>query len=522
MARPMIIRPILLSALALVASGCMPQVDRGDRSEELIVAKAFGPVSLDPGFSTTANETPIQAQLYEQLVAIDPASADAQVVGELAERWVVADDGLSIRFNLRAGGRFSDGSLIDADAVKFSFERVKRIGRGPSGFLEWLDRVEVVDPLTVKLVLKRPYAAALQMLAQPSASVVSPASVRAHDVGDDGTAWLSENSAGSGPYVLGDYRANDYVTMVARPRGGRPQPGFRTIRFRALPDEGVRRLLLERGDVDMTDIVPAALVGRYAAIEGVDVRTSPGGVSQSFLMLNTRSGPLTDVRIRQAVAAAIDYRALRGQVLKGNATQLSGYLTPGSPGFAADEPPPRRDLARAKALLREAGYDGRPLVLLISQLGPVAEFVQSNLAEAGIRVRLERRSGGAIQALQAAGDFDLIYTGWSLDVPDAAPFLEALFTTRGIASGANGSGLSDPDIDRLVEAALVESDPTVRARLLRAADVRLRALRPVVMLFSAKPVAAYRSDLQGVALNPYAPANFDFAAISRVPTRPKP
>lgn len=522
MMRRMISRLVLLSAALLIASGCMPRIDRGDRSQDLVVAKAFGPVSLDPGFSSTANETPIQAQLYEQLVAIDPTSSDARVVGELAERWVVADDGLSIRFDLRAGRRFNDGSPIDADAVKFSFERVKRIGRGPSGFLEWLERVEVIGPLTVKLVLKRPYAAALQMLSQPSASIVSPASVRAHDNGDDGAAWLAENSAGSGPYVLAGFRSNDYVALVASPRGDRPPPGFRTITFRALPDEGVRRLLLERGDIDMTDVVPAAFVARYAAIEGVDVRTSPGGVSQSFLMLNTRSGPLKDVRIRQAVAAAIDYRALREQVLKGNATQLSGYLTPGSPGFASDEPPPQRDLARAKSLLRDAGYDGRPLVLLISQLGPVAEFVQANLAEAGIRVRLERRSGGAIQALQAAGEFDLIYTGWSLDVPDAAPFLEALFTTRGIASGANGSGLSDPEVDRLVEAALAENDPVARARLLRAADLRLRDLRPVVMLFSAKPVVAYRSDLQGVALNSYAPANFDFAAISRAPTRPTP
>ncbi|WP_374571325.1 ABC transporter substrate-binding protein [Phenylobacterium sp.] len=507
-------------AAVLAAAGCMPRVDPADRAQRLVFADAFGPVSLDPGFSATGAEAPIEAQLYEQLTAIDPQSSDARVVGELAKSWTVSPDGLAIDFRLRPGRVFSDGAPVDAAAVKFSFDRIKAIGRGPSGHLEWLDRVEVTGPLTLRLVLKRRYAAALQLLAHPAASVVNPAQVRAHAGADRGAAWLSAHSAGSGPYVLADIVPNDHVTIAANPRAQRPPVHFRSVEFRAIPDEGVRRLLLERGDVDMTDVISAAFVARYRALRGVAVDMRPGGPSLSFLVLNTRKGPLRDVRLRQAVAAAIDYRALREQVLKGAASQSAGYLTPGSPGYDADAPPPARDLERARALVKQAGYDGRPLKLLIGQLGPVAEFVQSNLAEAGISVHLERRSTAAIQALQASGDFDLVYTGWSLDAPDAAPMLEALFASRSIASGTNGSGYADALSDRLIDQAVGEDDPAKRGVLLAALDRRLRAERPIVMLFSANPVVAYRADIGGVVLDPYAPTLFTFSTMTRRSTTP--
>lgn len=507
---------ILAVAAPLLAS-CIPQIDPADRAQRLIIAKAFTPASLDPGDSATGDAAPILDQVYEQLTTLDTASPTADPLGELAESWSTSADGRSIDMVLKAGRRFADGAPVDAAAVKYSFDRVKRIGRASSFYLEWLDRVEVTDPLRFRLHLKRPYSPALQLLAQPATSIISPRSIRAHDPSGDGSAWLADHSAGSGPYVLARNIVGQSVVLTRNPRSQATPTHFAEIEFRALPDEGVRRLLLERGDVDITDIVPAAFVDRYRSLPGVTVLTRPGGVSLSFLTLNTRTGVFADRRMREAVSAAIDYRGLRELVLKGNAIQLAGYLVPGTAGFDSSEPPPRRDLTRARALLAAAGYRGEAAVMLVSLIGPVAEFIQANLREAGINVRIERRFPGALQAQAKAGQFALIYDGWTLDTPDALPMFEALFASRSIAGGTNGSGLSNPRIDELVDRAMATNDAAARRLMMLELDRLLRLERPVVMLFSANSVNAFRSDLAGVEINRYRPFLMPIATMRRAP-----
>lgn len=499
---------------ALLLAGCMPAADPAERATTLVVAKVFTPTSLDPAIAAAANEVPVLDQVYEQLTRLDPASPTAEPLGELAAHWTVAPDGLSIAVRLRPDHRFDDGSPVDAAAVKASFDRLLRIGRAPAGSFEFLAGVSVTGPLTLTLHLKRRYGPAMQQFALVAASVINPRAFAGGAAGDDGKAWLADHSAGSGPYRIAANRPGELVELVANPVAARPPRQFRRVLIQALPDEGVRRLLLERGDVDLTDNVPAVLVDRYRALPGVGVITAPGGSSLSFLQLNAARGPLADPRLREALALAIDYDGLRRQILKGNAIQIGGYLPPGAPGFVAGDTP-HRDLARARALIAAAGYRGTPLVLLVSQLGPVAEFVQASLAEAGLVVRIERRSPGALQALQASGDFGLIYTGWSSDSPDPGAMLEALYAARGLAAGTNGSGVADPAIDALIDAGLAGADPATRAAAYAGADARLRRLRPLVMIFAANPVIAYRADLTGVVIDRWRPPAIDFAALAR-------
>jgi peptide/nickel transport system substrate-binding protein len=506
----------LLAALVLIVGGCIPQMDPEERAHTFIYLRATGPISLDPAVATTSGEFPIEQQLYEQLVALDPA-APGLVRGELARSWHMSPDGRVLEIELASGHRFSSGAEVDAAAVKFSLDRVRRLGRSPSGYLEWVEAVDIIDRLQLRIRLKRPYAPAVQMLAQAAASIVDPAEVAAHDVGDDGVAWLSEHSAGSGPYRLVQISANESALLAVNPFTDRKPARFDRIEFRFLPDEGVRRLLLERGDGDLSDIVSAAFVARYRALPGVQVKLAEAGTSLSFLVLNTRSGPFHDPRLRQAVAAAIDYRGLRVDVLKGNTGQLAGYLTPGSPGYDALEPPPERDLPLARHLVEQSGYAGQPLRMLISQVGPVAEFLQANLLEAGLNVVLERRAPGATEAAKQSGDFDLVYDGWIMDTPDPGGMLEALYATRSLADGTNAAGYSDPEVDRWIDAALADQDEVQCAGLFTEIDQRLRRDRPVVMIFAAEPAIAYRSDITGLELNPLTPFLIPISPLDRAP-----
>ena len=513
----MIARALALAAMLLALVGCIPEPDVEDRARTVVVATAFPPQSLDPAQGATGAGLPIIDQLYEQLLRFRTGTSLPEIEGELAERWQVSADGLQIDIVLKDGRRFADGSPVTAEDVVWSLKRVKRLGLGSAYFLEWLERAEVTGERTLTLTLKRPHALALQLLAHPATSVINRKAALAGSSDADAEArlWLSSHSAGSGPYMLADLRAGESVTLAANPRAAAPPRQFTRARFVALPDEGVRRLLLERGDIDLTVAVPAAFTERYRGLDGVAINSIAGGPSQSFLTLNTRKGPLANVHLRRAIAHALDYEALRVQVLKGNAVQIPGYIPPGSTGFDPAEPPPQRNLVAARAELAAAGYKGEPVRLMVSMLGPVAEFIQSNLAGAGINVVIERRQPGAMVALAQAGEFDLIYDAWTLDSPEATAMLEALLSGRARANGTNVSGYADPAVDRwLLEAAATPS-AEARAAILRQIDAKLRADRPLVMIFGANPIIAYRADLKGVSIDPYQSFALPLAVLTR-------
>lgn len=506
--------------LALALAACIPQPDPVDRARTIVVATAFPPQSLDPAQGATGAGLPIIDQLYEQLLRFRSGTAQPEMEGELAQSWQVSADGMRIDIVLKEGRVFADGSPVTAGDVVWSLERVRKLGLGSAYFLEWLERAEATGERSLTLTLKRPHALALQLLAHPATSVINRKAALAGAGAADGDArlWLSSHSAGSGPYALAELRAGESVTLAANPYAAAPPRQFTRARFVALPDEGVRRLLLERGDIDLTVAVPAAFTERYRGLSGVAVTSIAGGPSQSFLTLNTRKGPLANVHLRRAIAHALDYEALRVRVLKGNAAQIPGYIPPGSTGFDPAEPPPRRDLTAARAELAAAGYKGEPLRLMVSMLGPVAEFIQSNLAGAGINVVIERRQPGAMAALAQAGEFDLIYDGWTLDSPEATAMIEALLSGRARANGTNVSGYADPEVDRWLLEAAATSSAEARAVVLRRIDARLRQDRPLVMIFGANPITAFRADLSGVHIDPNQSFALPLAELSRKET----
>ena len=143
------------------------------------------------------------------------------------------------------------------------------------------------------------------------------------------------------------------------------------------------------------------------------------------------------MRVRQAIAKAIDYQALRDKILNHNATLLNGLIPPGVPGYDPKLPEPRRDLAGAKALLTQAGYaKGIDVTMAVGQVGPVAQLIQSNLGDAGVRLTLQRLAPSAFDDARTSGAFDILYDGWVMDFPDPFIFLNLAFSVRRPAARA--------------------------------------------------------------------------------------
>jgi ABC-type transport system substrate-binding protein len=225
------------------------------------------------------------------------------------------------------------------------------------------------------------------------------------------------------------------------------------------------------------------------------------------------------VRVRKAIAQSIDYVALRDKVLRGNAVLLNGLIPPGVPGYDPAAPEPSRDVAGARALLAAAGHpNGVDLSMIVGEPGPVAELIQANLADAGIRLRLQRMAPSAIDAARGTGDYEVFYDGWILDFPDPFIFLNLAFSTPAAGGVGNFSHYANPAADGLLQAAMVEADPAKRTSLYRQAQNVIMQDQPIVPLFAPKLVFVQRSSLTGVRINPYQPNYLDIAAMGRAPS----
>lgn len=492
-----------LAALAAL-SACQPRIERGDPQAEVIIAISADPVSLDPANNSSSFDGAILDMVYQQLTAVDGASTSGQIIGELAESWSFSPDGLTLTFVLRDGPRFEDGSPVTAEAVKYTFDRIRAVGRAADQTLYWLKGVEAVDARTVRLDLTQPFPAAPIFLALPSFSIVNPGQVQANAGQDNALAWLGANTAGSGPYKLAAWRRGQALVLERNTSSNVAPRQFARVEFSVIPNDSTRRLKLERGDVDYVGGLGATSAQHYAGIENVSVARAEFTMDMRFLTINTQRPALADKRVRQAIALAIDYEALQKDVLAGQVGLISGYLPSGVPGALTDLPPPRRNLEAARRLLAEAGHDpATELQMMVTAYGPVSEFIQSQLREAGLNVTLQRLAPSAIQATRATGDFDLFYDGWVMDVPDPAIFFNLAFSTRYIESGVNASRFGNAAFEAALDNALQEGDPARRTAAYQAIETELLTERPLVMLFATLPLAAHRDDLQGVRMNPY-------------------
>jgi peptide/nickel transport system substrate-binding protein len=503
----------LLALLAAAACGRPPVHD----PTTLVIGQPSDAFSLDPAVSLGAGDGTIMSLCYERLTAIDPASPDGAAVGDLARSWETSPDGLTWTFHLASGHRFLSGRPVTAADVAASFQRVGAVGRGPADGLFWMKSVEAPDPATVRFTLNFPFPALPKVLTLSSGSVVDAGAVQDHTVHADlARAWLAEHCEGSGPYAVRDWQRGQRIVLAANPNAARRPAYFGTIEFKIVPDGLSRRMELQRGDIDLMPGLGAAEVNAYGALRGVRLEASPASNSLSYLTLNTTRPGLADVRVRRAIAKAVDYDALRDMVLRGQATTPSGLIPAGVPGFDATKPAPVRDVAGARALLAAAGHaQGLQLTLLVSQPGPVSELVQANLADIGVTVRLQRMSSVAMDAARTGGDFDMIYDGWIMDFPDPFIFLNLVFAPPDVGGVGNFSHYANPQVAEQLQAAMAEPDPARRAVLYDQAQDQILADQPIVMLFSPKEVIAHRETVTGVTINPYQPNYLDVAAMAR-------
>jgi peptide/nickel transport system substrate-binding protein len=524
-------RALLVLLLAVLATACEP--DRSDLPQQapdtLIVGKASDAIGLDPARVSDDESVEVCEQLYEHLVRYRPSSNEIEP--ELALSWEVDPLGTLWTFHLRPGVRFHDGTPMDADAVVFSFERQRdpfHPFHSPD-FAYWKDqysyieKVEAVDPLTVRIRIERPYAPFLASLAMYPAAIVSPTAVKRWG------ADYPEHPVGTGPFRFESWKKGDRVVVVRNDDTWRERPRVRRLVFRRIPDARQRLIALAGGSIDVAyNILPEEL--QYVQLHP-DLRLHRTSVNNvAYLAMNTQRPPFDDVVVRRAVNHAVNKIPIVKLIYQGLAEPASGPVPPTLWGYRADVATYAYDPAEARALLflrfLEGRYEhGRRYRLHVPRTPRsylpdperIARVIQRNLAAAGVATELVVQDLAEHDESLRRREHDLCLFGWTADAADPDNFLKVLLdfdeTRRGPEQ--NDAGYRNAEVHGLLTYAQETFDQEERSSYYHRAQAIIAAEAPWVPLAHSQLAVAARNEVQGLALHPTATVYYHRVWLAR-------
>lgn len=479
-------------ALALLAVPAAAQTT-------LRIGLSSDPNMLDPAQSGSVFERVVFAALCDKLIDLD---ADLKLVPQLATAWTWGDGGRSLTITLREGVRFHDGTAMDAEAVKINLDRYReaRESRRKTE-LAAVSAVEVVDPRTVRLVLRAPDAPLLAVLADRAGMMMSPRAIAA--LGER----IHTNPVCAGPFSFVRRVALEVVELARFPGyWDAARIHIDRVEYRPIPDGTVRLINLRAGQLDLIERLAPNDVAAVERDRTLRLIAGPAMAYQS-ISINVGAGerakgPLgSDPRVRAALEASIDRAVINQVALDGQFIPSNQFEAPGSTYWVADRPVPARDVARARALLRQAGHT-RVAFELATTNAPVerqvAEVIQSMAAEAGFDITIRSSEGAAMVAATRRGDYDAAIAIWS-GRPDPDGNIAIWLQCEGFV---NWGRYCNPKLDDLLARARAVTDVAQRRMLYReAADVWMED-RPHLVLYHHKNLFAARAAVTGFANHP--------------------
>lgn len=455
----------------------------------LRVAWAQDPVGLDPHITSARSSIQILENVLDTLVTLD---AEQNVVPSLAESWSVSDDNLTWTFNLRDGVQFSNGRELTAEDVVYTYERMldPETGSGQAYLLAGVTAVEAQGPSTVVFTLEAPNPSLPSKLAgSKSVGIIARESV------EDGT--INTTPIGTGPFMITAYQPGVGLTLARNPTYWQEGlPYLDSIDVRIITDETVRRTALVAGDVDWTISVPAQSVEELKGNPEVVVDEVPAG-AYWYIGLNLERDILSDVRVRQAVAMAVNRDNIAQAAAFGNAQPTQDPI-PSSSTWAFGYAPYEFDPAAAQALLAEAGYpDGFELEIMpttqYEESVRAAQVIQANLAQIGVRASIRTLEWAEWLEEQGAGNYDTYICSWNGNV-DPDDFYRAQHGTDEVF---NFTGYSNPSVDELLEQGLNTDDVEARREIYEQVNRQIVDDAPYVYLYNPLEINVYRTNVQG-------------------------
>lgn len=497
---------------AMLSAGLLGAAPMAMAAEDVTIAVEIAIDSLDPYNTNSTLSQAVGKSYYEGLFAFDK---DLKIQPLLAESYTVSDDSLTYTFKLRSGVKFHDGTDFNADAVKANLSRVLDRSNGLARYNQFatIDTVEVVDPLTVQIKLKKPFSAFINSLTHPSAMMISPAALAKH--GKD----IAFNPVGTGPFQFVEWKPAEYL-KVKKFDGywNKGYPKIDSLTFRTVTDNNTRAAVVQTGEAQAAYPLPYEQAGLLGKNDKVDVVAAPSIIAR-YISMNMQHKPFDDVRVRQAVNYAINREALTKVAFAGYAFPSQGVVPQGV-GYAKKMDPWPYDPKKAKELLKEAGYpDGFSTTLWSAYndgtSAKVVQFLQQQLGQVGIKTSIELlESGQRVQRVQQAKEpkeapVRMYYAGWSASTGEADWALRPLLATSGWPPVFNNTAYySNEKVDKAIADALLTTDEAKKVELYAAAQDQIWADAPWAFLVTLKLVSAKSKNLEGFYIMPDGSFNF--------------
>ncbi len=477
---------------ALLASAACSRPGRTAPPGYIQVDLETSPVALDPRFATDAISSRLAELMFDSLVRLDSRGLFTGGLAESIERASPAE----LVFHLRRGVRFGNGRQLTARDVKFTYDSVldphslspRRAGMEP------LSAVEAEDDYTVRMTTFRPYAPALEMAMLGIVPAGTPA-----------TGPHRPNApSGSGPFELAAFARDEEVVLKRNPYRAAPAPAPRGIVFRVVPDPTVRALELAEGVCDLAENnIQPDLLGYLAGRPGLEIVKSPGSAYQ-YIAFNFRDPALRDLRVRQAIASAIDRRRIVDSFLRGTARVAGGMLAPENWAYERDVPDYPYDPGRARRLLDAAGFPARPdgtrglsfVYKTTAEGARLGELIQAMLAEVGIGLKIRTNEWATFYADVQRGNFDLTSLEW-VGINDPHHYYVVFDSKMTPPRGLNRGYYANPEMDRLVEAGDTALEEPARRKIYSAVQKLAAADLPYLSLWWQDNVVVMRRALKG-------------------------
>ncbi|HLZ32315.1 MAG TPA: ABC transporter substrate-binding protein [Chloroflexota bacterium] len=464
---------------------------------QLVVATARDATTFDPTKSQDVYSNAVIGLVTDSLYKIDDK---AQVVGSLVEKTDNPQPNIYI-MTLRKGIKFTDGTDLNSEAVKFNLERhINDPKATTSQDVKDITNIETPDPLTVKITLKGPFAPFLSKLTNGAGYILSPTAVA--KLGDNLPRDLT--GAGSGPYKFTSWQPDNQIVLDRNPdywgkdADGTQLPYMDKITIKPFPDENVQLTNVKTGDADvLVGPPPYKDVEDLRKATDLNVKEIPG-LGFQFIFFNTEKEPFNNPAVRRAIAYAMDREQIRQAVYFGLGAALQLPVPAVIPwAYAKDNLPyTTRDVAKAKQELQSAGLSDVSFTFQISNASPqlqqIAELTQNQLKDVGINMEIQLLEFATIVQNGNTGEYQALSLGWSGSVDPDGNLYPLLYTKAGF----NFAKYSNPDFDKLLDAGRTNLEQAQRGQAYLDAQKILLQDQPMLVFYSNPQISVTRKEIQ--------------------------
>ena len=483
------------SRLVLAAALSAALASAAAAQSTLRIGLAEDPDVLDPTMARTYVGRIVFASICDKLFDIDE---NVKIIPQLATSYEIAPDGKAVTIRLRSGVLFHDGEKFDAEAAKFSLERhLTMQGSFRRGEISPIDKVEVVDPLTIRLALKAPFAPLIAALTDRAGMMVSPKAAK--ELG----ANFGTKPVCAGPYRFVERVAQRHIIVEKfKDYWNKDNVHIDKIVYQPIEDSTVRLANLRAGSLDIIE----RMLATDAATVKKDSKFVLAAVTElgyQGITINVGNGPRAktpygeNAKVRRAFELAIDRQAIVQVVFNGEFIPGNQWVSPGNPMYQQSLPIPKRDVAAAKKLLAEAGVKTPYAIEMMVPNNPetrqVAEVIQSMVKEAGFDVKIRVTEFATSLNTAEKGDFEIYMLAWSGRTdPDGN-----LYSFVSCKGPLNYGKYCDAETDKLLDQSRMVNDPAARKTVFEQIAQKTIAGGPILYLYHRKMFCPHTTKRQG-------------------------